>query len=126
MSRRLGHLEQEILLVLTPKSGRPPILSSSAIARDIFGARPSNSDLTSLRRALGTLRRKKLIHEGPRLPWRGKTWQRPAELDPKRLAKLLGMLGSAHQGEIVAAARAIEAERKRLGLSWTQILKVRP
>jgi hypothetical protein len=41
-----------------------------------------------------------------------------------RLAKLLGMLGSAHAGERDNAAQQIEAERKRLGLSWTEILRL--
>jgi hypothetical protein len=36
---------------------------------------------------------------------------------------MLGMLGSDHAGERDAAARAVEAERKRLGLSWEEILK---
>ena len=40
-----------------------------------------------------------------------------------RIAKLLGMLGSAHDGEVVAAARAPEAELKRLGLTWAEVLE---
>jgi hypothetical protein len=127
MSRRLGHLEQEILLVLTPRSGRSPILYTSEIARRIFGAGASNSQLTSLRRALGSLRCKKLIHEGPRQrgPRWENTWQGEAGLDLKRLGKLLNMLRGELQGERDAAVLAIERERKRLGGDWLQILRVR-
>jgi hypothetical protein len=39
-----------------------------------------------------------------------------------KLAKLLGMLGSNHDGELLNAARAIEQERKRQGLTWAEIL----
>ena len=39
-----------------------------------------------------------------------------------KLAKLLGMLGSEHEGEILAAARMVEVERKRLELTWEQLL----
>ncbi len=39
-----------------------------------------------------------------------------------RLAAILGMLGSAHDGEILAAAKAAEAERKRLGTTWRELL----
>jgi len=42
----------------------------------------------------------------------------------ERLASILGMLGSAHDGEILAAARAAEAERKRLGATWRDLLSV--
>jgi hypothetical protein len=39
-----------------------------------------------------------------------------------KLAKLLGMLGSEHEGEVLSAARKIEAERKRLERTWEQLL----
>ena len=39
-----------------------------------------------------------------------------------RLAKLLGMLGSDHDGEVLSAARQVEAERRKLGKVWTEIL----
>jgi hypothetical protein len=38
------------------------------------------------------------------------------------LAKLLGLLGSEHDAEVLAAARKAEAERKRLGKTWQEIL----
>lgn len=39
-----------------------------------------------------------------------------------RLIKLLGLLGSSHEGEIVNAARQIEKERKGLGIAWSDLL----
>jgi hypothetical protein len=45
-----------------------------------------------------------------------------ATLDRDRLSKLLGMLGSAHEGEVVAAARQAERLRAEAGLTWAEIL----
>jgi hypothetical protein len=42
-----------------------------------------------------------------------------------RLAKILGMLGSQHEGERLAAAAAAEALRKELGANWADLLKSR-
>ena len=53
------------------------------------------------------------------------TGANPAEaidLDRKRLEKLLGMLGSAHDGEALAAARKADALVKEAGLSWADVL----
>jgi len=38
------------------------------------------------------------------------------------IAKILGMLGSSHDGEVLAAARRAEAKRLELGLSWKAIV----
>jgi|SRR5215472_3301796 len=46
----------------------------------------------------------------------------PADLDRGRLAKLLGMLGSTANGEVLNAARAAERLRRKAGLSWPDIL----
>src|SRR5438874_13522160 len=43
-------------------------------------------------------------------------------LDRERLAKLLGMMGSAHDGEVVAAARQAERLRAEAGLTWVDIV----
>jgi hypothetical protein len=45
-----------------------------------------------------------------------------AALDRDRLAKLLGMLGSDHPGEVVAAARQAERLRAEAGLTWPEII----
>lgn len=47
-------------------------------------------------------------------------------LDRQRLAKALGMLGSAHDGEVVAAARAVEGMRRAAGLTWLEIISPAP
>jgi hypothetical protein len=45
-----------------------------------------------------------------------------APLDRERLAKVLGRLGSEHDGEVVAAARHADALVRRAGLRWNQII----
>ena len=42
--------------------------------------------------------------------------------DIQRLSKLLGMTGSAHDGEALAAARKANGLLRQLGLSWTELL----
>jgi hypothetical protein len=44
----------------------------------------------------------------------------------RRLAIVLGMAGSAHDGEALAAARRAEALRARAGLTWADVLGVQP
>lgn len=43
-------------------------------------------------------------------------------LDRDKLARVLGMLGSAHDGEIAAAARAADALVRQSGLTWFQVI----
>jgi hypothetical protein len=43
-------------------------------------------------------------------------------LDRERLARLLGMLGSDHDGEALAAARMAERLRRQAGTTWFEIL----
>jgi len=43
-----------------------------------------------------------------------------------RLARILGMLGSEHDGERAAAGLQAEAFRKRHGLTWAQLLTLPP
>lgn len=40
----------------------------------------------------------------------------------ERLAKILGMLGSEHDGEVLNAGRQAEAVRREAGLTWVQII----
>ena len=51
-------------------------------------------------------RERKILHSGPR----------------ELLIKTLGMLGSEHDGEILAAARAAETQRRKLGMTWEELL----
>jgi hypothetical protein len=50
-----------------------------------------------------------------------------ALLDPQaadRLAKLLGMIGSHHDGEVLAAARKADQCIRQLGLTWGDVIRV--
>lgn len=47
-------------------------------------------------------------------------------LDRRRLAAVLGMLGSQHDGEVLTAARLAEALRGRAGVTWGEILGAEP
>lgn len=46
------------------------------------------------------------------------------ELSQKRcrLAKILGMLGSAHDGEVLAAARAAQEALGEIGMTWEELI----
>jgi hypothetical protein len=43
-----------------------------------------------------------------------------------RLVRLLGMLGSAHDGEVLNAARMADRFVRERGLMWTQIIQPKP
>ena len=43
-------------------------------------------------------------------------------IDRRRLAMVLGMLGSVHDSEVVAAARQAERLRRDAGVSWRDLL----
>src|SRR5690242_17855475 len=45
-----------------------------------------------------------------------------ALVNRQRLARVCGLLGSDHDGEALAAARQAEKLRKKLGLTWDELL----
>lgn len=45
-----------------------------------------------------------------------------AQIDRRRLARVLGMLGSAHDGEVAAAGRRAAAIVRDAGISWQDLL----
>jgi hypothetical protein len=45
-----------------------------------------------------------------------------ALVDLRRLARVCGLFGSDHDGEALAAARQAEKIRKKLGLTWDELL----
>jgi hypothetical protein len=45
-----------------------------------------------------------------------------ALVDLQRLARVCGLLGSDHDGEALAAARQAEKIRKKVGLTWEELL----
>lgn len=53
------------------------------------------------------------------------TWQHHLDRsrNTARLERLLGMLGSAHEGEVLNAALLVEKERRHLGKTWKEILE---
>ncbi|MFL5281848.1 MAG: hypothetical protein ACJ8AW_12860 [Rhodopila sp.] len=49
-----------------------------------------------------------------------------ALVDLHRLARVCGLLGSEHDGEVLAAARQAEKIRKKLGVTWEELLVPSP
>jgi hypothetical protein len=49
-----------------------------------------------------------------------------ALVDLQRLARVCGLFGSDHDGEALAAARQAEKIRKKLGLTWEELLVPSP
>jgi hypothetical protein len=49
-----------------------------------------------------------------------------ALVDLQRLARVCGLLGSDHDGEALAAARQAEKIRKKVGLTWEELLVSSP
>jgi lysozyme family protein len=47
---------------------------------------------------------------------------RVSAADRRKMAKILGMMGSAHAGERAAAATAAEELRRRLGVDWAALI----
>jgi hypothetical protein len=47
-------------------------------------------------------------------------------LDRRRLARVLGMLGSLHDGEVLAAARTAETLRSQSDNTWYELLGAEP
>jgi hypothetical protein len=42
--------------------------------------------------------------------------------DKEKIALILGLLGSEHDGEVVAAARQAERLRQKIGTTWIELL----
>lgn len=49
-----------------------------------------------------------------------------AKLDRRRLVKVLGMLGSRHDGEVLAAARLAQYMLGQAKTTWAELLDVKP
>ncbi len=47
-------------------------------------------------------------------------------LDAKKLVMVLGMLGSAHDGEIASAGRRASEMLQKAGLTWRDVIKAPP
>jgi hypothetical protein len=150
MPKDLGKVEQAIMDSLRRLRGY--VLNPPELAKMVFEVKkPTVSQLVSVRRALRALHTAGLIErtedsQGRRAAfWKLKTANRRKakheqqeqereemrdQLRPKkpkgdlvRMIAILGMLGSAHDGEIASAGRKAEALRIKLGLTWSQILQ---
>lgn len=141
MSQRLGGVERTVLGVLREvgesygyRTRELADLVEMAKAGD-YQPRPATAaTYASTRRAVRKLYRDGYIRTAGR-DRRGKFWSivpepgrkphdgRMSAADRDRLVKLLGMLGSHYEGERAAAGLKAEQLRRRLGLSWEQLLK---
>lgn len=136
MSRGLGRIEREILSVVSNASEveRLSGIALQDVADRIAsgsGKSPSPALAAAVRRAAGSLDRKELIwkyrngrsaYVMPPPPGMASDVAAPPNKNRDKLVKLLGMLGSAHEGERANAAQLLEKERVKLGLTWAQIL----
>lgn len=116
--RALKRLEAKGLIVLLPKrDGRPIIWGLTSAAKDAT-RRKQRRERDRARRQ----RRKYEAHQEDQESWAA--WQRHQDRarSTALLENLLGMLGSAHEGEVINAARLAERERRRLGKTWKEIL----
>ena len=114
-------VEYAIIAILT----RTRHLSTQLLAFEVAApfAQPSPAIYANVRKAADRLQREGVLRRTHYGEWM--LADAAEHTEPKeRLAAILGMLGSAHEGEILAAARAAEAERKRLGATWRQLLSV--
>ena len=116
--RALKRLEAKGIIVLLPKrDGRPIIWGLTSAAKDA-ARRKQRRDRDRARRQ----KRKYEAHQEDQEIWMAFQRLRDRARDTARLEYLLGMLGSAHEGEVINAARLAEKERLRLGKTWKEIL----
>lgn len=135
MSRGFGAIQRAVLDALSDKL--IITLSTLDLAHIVNGGVRSRSMIASVHRALRTLEAVgKVIRLDGR--WALASRQREARSHRYRqqpespvqqrnerlklISKILGMLGSSQDGEILAAAKKAEAKRVELGLSWDDII----
>ena len=103
----------------TPRQRNVTIKSSLLISLDLF----DGTGLQRLRDGRQHVRYRKIItHGGPCFKANEGDMTGLPLSDRKRLAALLGMLGSTSSGERDNAARLAEQLRQRLGLTWEELL----
>ena len=134
MSRGFGAIQRAVLDALSAE--QMLALSTIDLALVLNQGVRSRSIIASVHRALRTLESvgKVVRVEGK---WVLATRQREARSYNRRkphapaapqngrlklLSKILGMLGSSEDGEVLAAARKAEEKRVELGLSWEAII----
>jgi hypothetical protein len=134
MSRGFGAIQRAVLDALSDKL--IITLSTIDLAHMINHGVRSRSIIASVHRALRTLEAmgKVVRVEGKWVlatrqrearSYNSKKRQGPVAHQNERLkflSKILGMLGSSEDGEVLAAARKAEAKRVELSLSWEMII----
>jgi len=117
------HIECAIIAILT----RTRQLSTQLLVFEVAApfTQPNAKIYANVRSAAERLEQKGVLRRIRTGEWMLAESDGDAESDAKdRLAAILGMLGSAHEGEILAAAKAAETERRRLGATWQELLAV--
>lgn len=135
MSRGFGAIQRAVLDALSDKL--IVTLSTLDLAHIVNGGVRSRSMIASVHRALRTL---EAVGKVVRLDGRWALASRQREARSYRyrkqpesplqqrnerlklISKILGMLGSSQDGEVLAAAKRAEAKRVELGLSWDDII----
>lgn len=135
MSRGFGAIQRAVLDALSDKL--IITLSTLDLAHIVNGGVRSRSMIASVHRALRTL---EAVGKVVRLDGRWALASRQREARSYRyrqqpespvqqrnerlklISKILGMLGSSQDGEVLAAAKRAEAKRVELGLSWDDII----
>jgi hypothetical protein len=148
-----GRIEQAIVDCLRGYPGMawwPRWISAQVFKADT----PTTAQIVSVRRALRSLQRKDLVERVSAARGRRDGSWKLKEAEPRRrrrqhsedfderlsqivdippkaptedkqkLVMILGMLGSEHDGEIVVAARQAEKLRRKLGMTWEQLLSL--
>jgi hypothetical protein len=140
VSRGHGKI-QRFILERAPKERRNAdagVTVDRLVREYLDGGEPTVSLKVSFRAALRLLEREGLVRSfgsramrlwcvkaKPKPRYRGKPppWETAKSKDRQQLAKVLGMVGSEHEGEQLTALRKADALRRKLGLSWSDLIK---
>lgn len=140
MSRGAGWVERAILSALIRKG----VLDTFQVTAAVFDCRPqhgtikvSDAQLASVRRALRNLEKQGKVFGATVFGRKHRWWSHLAgsratpsatmtdkpTVDVEKLVKVLGMLGSAHPGEVAAAGTAAHKLITEAGLRWQDLIK---
>ena len=119
---RLDRIEGAIIAVLTEARQLSMQLLVFEVATPF--TQPTAAIYALVRKAAEQLHEKGIVRRTRNGEWMLVASAEEEGVPKERLAAILGMLGSAHDGEVLAAARAAEAERKRVHATWQQLLGV--
>ena len=131
-------MERAILDALSRKA----VLDTFQVTAAVFDCRPrrgvvtvSDAQLASVRRALRNLEEQGRVDGAREFGRKRRLWSLPAgpgaipsevadqsAIDTDKLVKVLGMLGSAHPGEVVAAGAAAHKLITEAGLRWQDLI----